>query len=255
MSSLSISLFSEQEIITEVADDTYFYYEDEYFDKNQVKINEINKIIVDNNEIIAKQDLNKENFPDGFSNRESKIIDIAFVLPSFTMAAYDDSFYNFFRSHSDIQAGQYVSVDIHLLSSQVPSGIDAMNNHKSIALHKIRDHLSFLLPSSNFNDLDDKMVDEGLIFEANGANIYDIIILVHQEYVTQEEYSNFKKFVENGGIMILLDSNTFYAEVDYDNMNNQINLVKGHYWAFDGQKEWRDIKRKMGTRDYRMGRE
>lgn len=42
--------------------------------------------------------------------------------------------------------------------------------------------------------------------------------------------------------MILLDSNTFYAEVDYDNMNNQINLVKEHYWAFDGQKAWRDIK-------------
>lgn len=51
-----------------------------------------------------------------------------------------------------------------------------------------------------------------------------------------------KQFVENGGIMILLDSNTFYAEVDYDNMNNQINLLKGHYWAFDGQKAWRDIK-------------
>jgi len=150
-------------------------------------------MIVDNNEIIAKQDLNKENFPDGFLNRESKIIDIAFMLPSFTMAAYDDSFYNFFRSHSDIQAGQYVSVDIHLLSPQVPSGIDSMNNHKSITLHKIRDHLSFLLPSSNFNDLDDKMIDERLIFEANGANIYDIIILVHQEYVTQVEYSNFKK--------------------------------------------------------------
>jgi len=114
LSSLSISLFLEQEIIAEVADDTYYYYyeddyvkdyEDEYFDKNQVKIIEINKMILDNNEIIAKQDLNKENFPDGFSNFESKIIDIAFVLPSFTMAAYDDSFYNFFRSHSDIQAG------------------------------------------------------------------------------------------------------------------------------------------------------
>lgn len=63
---MSISLFSEQEIIAEVADDTYLYYEYEYFDKNQVKINEINKMIVDNNEIIAKQDLNKENFPDGF---------------------------------------------------------------------------------------------------------------------------------------------------------------------------------------------
>lgn len=36
-------------------------------------------MIVHNNEIIAKQDLDKEDFPDGFSNRQSKIIDIAFV--------------------------------------------------------------------------------------------------------------------------------------------------------------------------------
>ncbi len=142
--SLTFSLFLEQEIIDEVADDTYYYeddyvkdYEDEYFHKNQVKIKEINEMILHNNEIIAKQDLDKENFRDGFSNRESKIIDIVFVSPTFTMGAYDDSFYNFFRSHSDIQAGQCVSADIHLLSSQVPSGIDAMNNYKSIALHKI----------------------------------------------------------------------------------------------------------------------
>jgi len=60
-------------------DDTYYYYykddyvkdfEDEYFYKNQVKINEINKMRFHNIGIIAKQDLDKENFPDGFSNRE-----------------------------------------------------------------------------------------------------------------------------------------------------------------------------------------
>ena len=79
----------------------------------------------------------KDNFRDGFSNRESKIIDIVFVSTTSTMDAYDDSFDNFFRSHSDIQAGQRVSADIHPLSSQVPSGIDAMNINKSIALHKI----------------------------------------------------------------------------------------------------------------------
>jgi hypothetical protein len=83
------------------------------------------------------------------------------------------------------------------LSSQVQSGIDAMNNYKSLELHKIRDHLSFLFPSSNFNLSRGRMVDEGLIFEENDANIYDIIILVHQEYVTQEVCNNFKKFVEN----------------------------------------------------------
>lgn len=50
---LSISLFLEQKIIAEVVDGTYYYYkddyvkdyEDEYFYKNQVKINEINKMI------------------------------------------------------------------------------------------------------------------------------------------------------------------------------------------------------------------
>jgi len=53
LSSLSISLFLEQEIIGEVADDTYYYYyyyyeydyvkdyEDEYFNKNQVTHSDI----------------------------------------------------------------------------------------------------------------------------------------------------------------------------------------------------------------------
>ena len=32
----------------------------------------------------------------------------------------------------------------------------------------------------------------------------------------------------------------FYAEVAYDQTNNKITLVKGHYWEFDGQKAWQD---------------
>ena len=25
-------------------------------------------------------------------------------------------------------------------------------------------------------------------------------------------------------------------------LGNKISLVKGHYWAFDGEKAWRDVK-------------
>ena len=93
---LSNSLFLEQKIIAEVVDDTYYYYkddyvkdfEDEYFYKNQVKINEINKMRFHNIGIIAKQDLDKENFPDGFSNRELMCEkNLFFIL----------SFYQFFK--------------------------------------------------------------------------------------------------------------------------------------------------------------
>ena len=39
-----------------------------------------------------------------------------------------------------------------------------------------------------------------------------------------------------------MDANTFYAEVDYDPINNKITFMRGHYWAFDGEKAWRDVK-------------
>ena len=35
-------------------------------------------------------------------------------------------------------------------------------------------------------------------------NAYDIIILGHQEYLTQQEYDNLRHFVANGGTMIIL---------------------------------------------------
>ena len=54
------------------------------------------------------------------------------------------------------------------------------------------------------------------LFFVNGTNKYDILILGHQEYVTQQEYANLKHFVANGGTLVLMDGNVFYAEVKYD---------------------------------------
>ena len=60
----------------------------------------------------------------------------------------------------------------------------------------------------------------------NTTNKYDILILGHQEYVTQQEYTNLKTFVANGGTMILLDGNVFYAQVGYDRSTQTITLLK-----------------------------
>jgi hypothetical protein len=79
----------------------------------------------------------------------------------------------------------------------------------------------------------------GNIFSTNNA--YDVIIIGHQEYVTQREYDNLKNFVTNGGTMIVLDGNVFYAEVKYDRHTNTITLVKGHGWAFNGRSAWKSV--------------
>jgi len=244
------NLFVKKYSDVEKADDIYYNYNDEYvneyekdyFEKNQLKINEINNQVMENNKKIEKQDF-KEVLSSDFAKLETTKLNIALILPTFTMAAYDNSFYNFFRLYPDIQKDEFVSTDIDLLSNTVPTGINALNNYKSNGLHMLKGHLFEILPLSNFEFLDDKMVHDGSIFGSQlQQNKYDIIILAHSEYVTQNEYTNLKRFVQNGGILFLLDSNTFYAEVKYDNFNNEITFIKGHYWGSDGVKAWRDVK-------------
>ena len=81
--------------------------------------------------------------------------------------------------------------------------------------------------------LTDTDIDNGTIFEKNNGsnninssysdiNAYNVIILGHQEYVTQKEYDNLRQFVKSGGIMIILDSNVFSAEVKYSKDTQKI---------------------------------
>jgi hypothetical protein len=67
---------------------------------------------------------------------------------------------------------------------------------------------------------------------------FDILILGHNEYVTQQEYDNLKKFVANGGILVCLDGNILYCEVSYNKDEQTVTLVRGHRWVFDGQKAY-----------------
>ena len=94
-------------------------------------------------------------------------------------------------------------------------------------------NIKSLIPKSNIAFLTDADVDAGNIFTKN-KNKYDILIIGHQEYVTQKEYDNLKQFVTSGGTMIILDGNIFYAEVKYDRTTHTVTLVKGHGWTFNG---------------------
>ena len=169
----------------------------------------------------------------------SKGKSIALVLPTFTAAAYNNSFYIFYQRYAHISYGTNVTKDLNLLSSKViiTNLTSTTTTRSAFTIPKLIDSLK----KKNITILTDPDVDKGLIFKKNNTNLYDVIILGHQEYVTQKEYDNLRRFVVNGGTMIILDGNVFYAEVKYDRIDQTITLVKGHWWAFNGKSAWKSI--------------
>jgi hypothetical protein len=159
---------------------------------------------------------------------------IALIVPVFTGAAYNYAFYIFYKHFA---SWENVTQHIFLLSSLVTKPkLSKIPNYAAIsasayAMRYLDRHLSLLTPKNNVSVLTDIDVDSGSIFmnNKNTTNRYD----GHQEYVTQQEYSNAKKFVANGGTMILLDGNVFYAQVGYDRSTQTITLINGHGWAFN----------------------
>lgn len=174
---------------------------------------------------------------------------IGFVVPTFTAAAYNNAFYVFFEKYSKAPSGLNITDNLNLLTSHldVPkSPIRDADAASSRAIQYFVKHTALLLPNYNVDVLTDMDVDKGLVFDngllnINNTNKYEALVLGHNEYVTQREYDNIKHFVANGGLLILLDSNTFYAEVGYDNFTNTITLIKGHAWAFNGKSAWKSV--------------
>jgi hypothetical protein len=169
---------------------------------------------------------------------------IAFVAPTFTTAAYDNSFYRFFAAYKGVPHAVNITTDVNLLTSKVRDQPFTKIKSKYVGL------------GSNIAVITDEDVHEGSIFTrhisvennittggvgSEDHNAYDVLLLGHQEYVTQQEYTNLKHFVANGGTLIILDGNVFYAEVKYDNITDTITLVKGHGWAYNGMTAWKSI--------------
>jgi N,N-dimethylformamidase beta subunit-like, C-terminal len=185
------------------------------------------------------------------SSRLGKGVRIALVEPTFTAAAYNNSFYVFYQKYSHVPADENITSDLNLLSNKVteyPTITPTTKVHSAFAMLSLINNLKLIGPDSNITVLTDADVDNASIFENNAhgivdtsSNRYDVIMLGHQEYVTQKEYDNLKNFVSNGGTMILLDGNVFYAQVRLDSNTDTITLVKGHGWAFNGESAWKSV--------------
>ena len=192
------------------------------------------------------------------TNEFGKGTRIALINPTFTSAAYNNSFYVFYEKHSNTLPGVNVTSDLDLLSSTVINNKKELSSSVSSMIYLLK-NIKWVTSQPNITLLTDEDVDKGIIFEKNNSssndiaktnsssnsdnyiNVYDIIILGHQEYVTQKEYDNLKQFVRSGGTMIILDGNVFYAEVRYDKNTQTVTLVKGHSWAFNGISAWRSV--------------
>jgi N,N-dimethylformamidase beta subunit-like protein len=165
---------------------------------------------------------------------------IALIKPTFTGAAYHKSFYKFYFIYVSLpHVRKNVTTNLNLLSSKVTN--QTSKSSSSYTFNYLPQHLKTIFPNSNIHVLTDADVDYGSIFFNNGTNKYDVVILGHQEYETQREYDNLKRFVANGGTMILMDGNVFYAQVKYNRDTHTITLVKGHGWAFNGKSAWRSV--------------
>lgn len=160
---------------------------------------------------------------------------IALVNPTFTSAAYNHTFYDFYKKHnSEIYHGVKVTEDLNLMTSKIPENLTVTPLNGFIHRFKLPEHIRQLLPNASISIITDSMVNDGKIFKKNGDNAYDVIMIFHEEYVTPLEYDNFRRFVSNGGTLMAMSGNAFYAEVDYDSPAQTVTLVKGHGFAFDG---------------------
>jgi hypothetical protein len=204
------------------------------------------------NPINDSQGVAQENDNADISSQFGKGVRIALVEPTFTAAAYNNSFYVFYQKYSHVPADMNITNDLNLLSSKVinyPTITPTTKVHSAFAMLSLLKNFRLISPDSNITVLTDADVDNGSIFENRGGdrgvdinnNAYDVVILGHQEYVTQQEYNYLKDFVSNGGTMFLLDGNVFYAQVKFVHNTNTVTLVKGHGWAFNGKSAWKNV--------------
>ena len=115
-------------------------------------------------------------------------IKIAFLVPTFTHAAYqNNSFYNFYRKYYTILSHDTkLNPDLEwLINKKIPHGpINSYNDppgaYKYVPysefLAKLVESANEVLPTANVTMLNDEDIEAGKLFNSNGNNAFDILI-------------------------------------------------------------------------------
>lgn len=163
---------------------------------------------------------------------------LAVVSPLFTDAAYNvDGFYEFYPKFDTVLQGKHVTMDLNLLTSQIPP-YDIETKNAALLLNAHLDQIS----AADISNISDEDVHQGYIFNKDGSNAYDALFLLHDEYATTESYSNLRQFVNNGGTVVFIDGNVQYAEVSYNADMHTVTLVRGHDWKFTGSFAEKNVR-------------
>ncbi len=156
------------------------------------------------------------------SSNESK--KIALIENTFTYAAYQNgSFYNFYelycqkmfdRAYKGLNTT--ITDNLYLLKDKpIPHGPFPFYLHpeyNDIPYISYAHLIGNLVQKNNQSMVNLTDADGGSrSFHEDGGNAYDILILLHNEYIGQPEYDNLKKFVFNGGTTFLLKV-TYYTQ-------------------------------------------
>ncbi len=176
----------EEEEYYSIYDEYSKNYDEEYFKNNALKINAINNMTKANNKLLSLHELPQTKDLDRSQLLASET-KIGFVLPTFTMSAYgSNAFYTFYKKYAQVQADEFVTSDLDSLSPSLRNSTDSFYSKKALGLHHLRDYTSSLLPNAHLIYLADQDIHNGFIFGQDDSNLYDILILGHSEYVTQQ---------------------------------------------------------------------
>ena len=147
------------------------------------------------------------------------------------MLAYSPNhFYAFYGLYERSTAlGDNRTTNLDMLTAEIP-----MERDREFFSNFV-EHVKEFVANATVTIIRDEDVHHGYIFRSDGSNAYDTLFLLHDEYVSDEGYNNYKRFVSNGGTIVFLNGNMFYAQVRYDPKMCTVTLVKGHDWIFDGK--------------------
>jgi len=135
-----------------------------------------------------------------FSSEERTVI----IYPIFTQSAYGlAGFYDYFNEICD-ESCLTIEVDENYENTRYTSSKNSLRTFETLG----------------WNIIDDLAVHKNPSVLSN----YEKVILLHNEYVTKSMFET----ITNHPYVVYLYPNALYAEVEYDEKNNAITLIRGH---------------------------